>query len=448
MNVILRGVRVIDPLSGVDRDGLDVWLCDGRIAGIDRRISPPGVRVIDLTPAPGRASRVLSPGFVDLHVHFREPGEEPKETVSSGANAAAAGGFTQVLAMANTQPPVDTPAAVGEARARGLAARVRVHTAAAMTSGLRGEKLVDVTGCAAAGAAAFSDDGRNAAPARLLGDALRAAHGVGRAVLVHPEDEAMVLASNPGSVSVTRCPERPAACEATAVQSALRALETAGVGRLHLQHVSAAVSLDLLRGARERGMAVTAEVTPHHLSMWMPFEEEPDPVSLRKVNPPLRTASDREAMVRALREGLIDAVATDHAPHTVADKDGSYADAAPGMIGLETALAACITLGGMGGGWLPTLVERLTAGPYRVLGEAAGLRAPRLAAGEVADCVLFDPDEEWTVGVKQLRSLSRNTPLLNATLRGRVLLTLVEGRVAFVNQTTLEAAGNLEVLRA
>jgi len=448
VNVILRGVRVIDPLSGVDRDGLDVWLCDGRIAAIDKRVSAPGVRVIDLTPRPGHSARVLSPGFIDLHAHLREPGEEAKETVTSGANAAASGGYTQVLAMANTQPPIDTPGAVGEARARGAGARVRVHTAATLTSGLRGERLVDIPGCAAAGAAAFTDDGRNAAPSRLLSDALRSAYSVGRAVLVHPEDEGMVLASNPGAASVVRCPDRPAAVEATAVRSALRALETAGTGRLHLQHLSAAVSLDLLRAARESGMTVTAEVTPHHLSMWLPFEVEPEPMGLRKVNPPLRTDHDRDAMVQALREGLIDAVATDHAPHTVADKNGSYADAAPGMIGLETALAACLTLGGMGGGWLPVLVERLTAGPYRVLGAAAGLREPRLQAGEVADCVLFDPDEEWAVGMEPMRSLSQNTPLLGVTLRGRVLLTLVEGRVAFVNQTTLATAGNLEVLRA
>jgi dihydroorotase len=448
VNVILRGLRVIDPLSGVDRDGLDVWLCDGRIAAIDRRVSAPGVRVIDLTPRPGRSPRVLSPGFIDLHAHLREPGEEDKETVTSGANAAAAGGYTQVLAMANTQPPIDTPGAVGEARGRAAGARVRVHTVAALTSGLRGERLVDIPGCAAAGAAAFSDDGRNAAPSRLLSDALRSAYAVGRAVLVHPEDEGMVMASNPGAASVTRCPERPAAVEATAVRSALRALETARTGQLHLQHLSAAVSLDLLRAAREAGMPVTAEVTPHHLSMWLPFEAEPDPVGLRKVNPPLRTDHDREAMVQALREGLIDAVATDHAPHTVADKTGSYADAAPGMIGLETALSACLTLGGMGDGWLPVLIERLTAGPYRVLGPAAGLREPRLKAGEVADCVLFDPDEEWVVGMEPMRSLSQNTPLLGVTMRGRVLLTLVEGRVAFVNQATLATAGNLEVLRA
>jgi len=448
VNVILRGVRVIDPLSGVDADMQDVWLCDGRVTAIDQRVTVPGVPVIDLTPPSGRSARVLCPGFIDLHAHLREPGEEAKETVESGANAAASGGYTQVLAMANTNPPVDTAAAVGDARGRGAGRRVAVHTVAAVTVGLRGERLVDMRGCAAAGAAAFSDDGRNAASERLLADALQIAHRVDRAVLVHPEDEGMVAAANPGVASVVRCPVRPVACEATAVRSALRARETAGSGRLHLQHLSAAASVDLLRGARESGAKVTAEVTPHHLSMWLPFEVDPDPVGLRKVNPPLRTDRDRESMVQALREGLIDAVATDHAPHGVADKSGEYVAAAPGMIGLETALATCLTLGGMGGGWLPVLVDRLTAGPYRVLGESVGLREPRLRIGEVADCVLFDPDEEWEVGAEPMRSLSRNTPLLGTRLRGRVLLTLVEGRVSFVNQSTLYAGNTLEVVRA
>jgi dihydroorotase len=448
VNVILRGVRVIDPLSGVDAEMQDVWLCDGRVTAIDQRVTVPGVPVIDLTPPSGRSARVLCPGFIDLHAHLREPGEETKETVESGANAAASGGYTQVLAMANTNPPVDTAAAVGDARGRGAGRRVAVHTVAAVTVGLRGERLVDMRGCAAAGAAAFSDDGRNAASERLLADALQIAHRVDRAVLVHPEDEGMVAAANPGVTSVVRCPVRPVACEATAVRSALRARETAGSGRLHLQHLSAAASVDLLRGARENGAAVTAEVTPHHLSMWLPFETDPDPVGLRKVNPPLRTDRDREAMVQALRVGLIDAVATDHAPHTVADKSGEYVDAAPGMVGLETALATCLTLGGMGGGWLPVLVERLTAGPYRVLGPSVGLREPCLRIGELADCVLFDPDEEWEVGAEPMRSLSRNTPLLGTRLRGRVLLTLVEGRVSFVNQSTLYAGNTLEVVRA
>jgi len=448
VNVILRGVRVIDPLAGRDAEMQDVWLCDGRIAAIDAHVSAPGVAVIDLTPRAGRAARVLAPGFVDLHAHLREPGEEDKETVESGAAAAAAGGFTQVVAMANTHPPVDNPAAVGEARIRSAGRRVAVQQVAAVTVGLRGDRLVDVPGCVAAGAVAFSDDGRNAAPDRLLADALRAAGRLERTVLVHPEDEGMVAAANPGATSVVRCPERPVACEAQAVRSALRALELSGSGRLHLQHVSAAASLDLLRGARESGLAVSAEVTPHHLSMWLPFEVEPDPVGLRKVNPPLRSDRDREAVIQALRDGLIDAVATDHAPHTVADKSGEYSDAAPGMIGLETALPVCLTMGGMGGGWLPALVERLTAGPYRVLGEAAGLRQPRLRVGEAADCVLFDPDEVWEVGAEPLRSRSRNTPLLGMRLRGRVLLTMVDGRVAFVNQATLHAGRDLEVTRA
>src|SRR5258708_17384128 len=219
--------------------------------------------------------------------------------------------------MANTNPAVDTAAAVGDARARGAGRRAAVHAVAAVTVGLRGERLVDMRGCAAAGAAAFSDDGRNAASERLLVAALRVAEQVGRAVLVQPEDAGLVTAANPGVSSVVRCPVRPVACEATAVRSALRALEIAGSGRLHLQHLSAAASVDLLRRAREVGARVTAEVTPHHLSMWLPFEVEPDPVGLRKVNPPLRNDRDREAMVQALREGLIDAVATDHPPPPV-----------------------------------------------------------------------------------------------------------------------------------
>jgi dihydroorotase len=448
VNVILRGVRVIDPLAGLDAERYDVWLSDGRIAAVDRHVNASGVPVIDLTPPAGRAPRVVCPGFVDLHAHLREPGEDAKETVDSGAHAAAAGGFTQVVAMANTHPPVDSPAHVGEARARATARRVAVHTVAAVTVGLRGERLVDVAGCAAAGAVAFSDDGRNAAPERLLTDALRAAARFERTVLVHPEDEGMVAAANPGVTSVVRCPERPAECEETAVRSALRALETAGEGRLHLQHLSAATSLDLLRDARERELLVTAEVTPHHLAMWLPFEVEPDPVGLRKVNPPLRTEADREAMVQALRGGLLDCVATDHAPHTATDKSVSYSEAAPGMVGLETALAICLTLGGMSGGWLPVLVERMTSGPYRVLGDAVGLREPRLRRGEPADCVLFDPDEEWVVGAEPMRSHSRNTPLLGMKLRGRVLLTLAGGRVAYVNQSTLHAGKDLEVTRA
>ncbi|HEY0410230.1 MAG TPA: amidohydrolase family protein, partial [Candidatus Dormibacteraeota bacterium] len=360
LNVVLRGIRVIDPLAGRDQVDMDVWLRGGRIEAIERRIRTDQVPSLDLARVPGLPEVVLCPGFIDLHTHLREPGAEDAETVSSGAEAAAVGGFTQLVAMANTRPPVDTPDRLADARRRARQAPVRVLTAAAVTAGLRGRDLVDTAACAAAGAAAFTDDGRNAAPARLLAEALRAAAEVDRVVLVHPEDEAMVAAANPQVPSVIRCPHRPAECEVVAVEQALRALTQAGRGRLHLQHLSCAGSLNLLRTARELDFPVTAEVTPHHLAMWLPFEREPDPPALRKVNPPLRTEHDRRALVEALREGLLDAVATDHAPHPTEAKVGDYADTAPGMIGLETALATCITLGGMGGAWLPVLVERLT----------------------------------------------------------------------------------------
>lgn len=441
MNVVLRGVRVVDPLAGRDEPRLDVWLREGRLAGIDRRIDPPAAVAIDLTPPPGADPLVVCPGFIDLHAHLREPGEEHKETNRDGAAAAAAGGFTQVVAMANTSPPVDTPARVSQARARAEGLTVRILPAAAVTRGLFGTELVDVTACAAAGASAFTDDGRNAAPPRLLAEALAAAADTDRVVLIHPEDEAMLIATNEHGDSVTRCVIRPSACEEAAVDSALRALVSAGRGRLHLQHLSCTAAAQTLREARELGVAVTAEVTPHHLSMWLPFAQEPEPQALRKVNPPLRSEQDREALVQALRDGVIDAVATDHAPHAPADKEGDYAAAAPGMIGLETAFAVCNTLGGMGGAWLPVLLERLTAGPWRVLGGAAGLLEPRLRIGERANLVLVDPALAWTVTSADLRSRSRNTPLLGAALRGRVLLTLSDGAVAHCDEGSVVAAG-------
>ncbi len=427
MNCILRGVRVIDPLARRDAPGQDVWLSEGRIIAIYTHMGEGSLPVIDLTPAPGHAPVILCPGFIDIHTHLREPGDEGAETLHSGSRAAAAGGFTQIVAMANTVPPVDTPERVKEATFRAVAASVQVLTGCALTRGLQGAELVDLEECAAAGAAAFSDDGRNALSPRLLSEAIVRAAPLRRPILVHPEDEEFLAQVNSVQGPVNRCSLRPVEAEARAVGYALRALTHAGRGHVHLQHLSAAASVELVRRAKEEGATVTAEATPHHLSMWLPMATEPDPPALRKVNPPLRTDRDREALVQALRDGVIDCVATDHAPHRVEEKTLPYEDAAPGMIGLELALAVCITLGGMGGDWVPTLVERLTAGPYRVLGSGAGIREPRLRIGEAATCVLFDPEAEWTVEPSHLRSTSQNTPLLGAKLRGRVLMTLVDG---------------------
>jgi dihydroorotase len=438
MNCILRGVRVIDPLARLDATGQDVWICDGRIVAIYRNIGEGMAPVVDLTPPPGRSPLILCPGFFDLHAHLREPGNERAETIMSGGAAAAAGGFTQVLAMANTDPPVDTPERVARACFRAVSSPVQILTAAALTHNLEGQELVDIAACAAAGAVAFSDDGRNAASPRLLAQALRSADEVGRSVLLHPENEERIAQVNGVTGLTTRCVDRPPAAETDAVDFGIRALAHAGAGRLHLQHLTTAESVQMLRRARDEHSGLTAEVTPHHLAMWLPLDEELDPPGLAKVNPPLRTEQDREALIQALRDGVIDAVATDHAPHVPADKLGAYETAAAGIAGLETALATCITLGGMDGAWLPVLIERLTAGPYRVLGEAAGVREPRLRIGEAATCVLFDPDARWVVGQEPFRSRSRNNPLLGVVLHGRVVLTIVDGAVVHHDTSRLQ----------
>jgi dihydroorotase len=437
VNCILRGVRVLDPAAGLDIVGQDVWLSEGRIIAIYRSIDEGTVPVIDLTPLPGRSPCILAPGFIDLHAHLREPGDEAAETVRSGARAAAAGGFTQVLAMANTEPPIDNPGRVAEAVARSAGAVVQVLTVAAATHGLAGRDAVDIEGCAAAGALAFSDDGRNAAPVDVLAGVIQRADAVGRPVLVHPEDEAMIATRNPTADTVTRAADRPPDAENAAIHAALAALARAGRGRLHLQHLSTAASVEMVRRAREDGLAVTAEVTPHHLAMWLPAAEMPDPPALHKVNPPLRTERDRVALIQGLRDGVIDAVATDHAPHRDDVKRGDVGAAAAGMTGLETALATCITLGGMSGDWIPVLVERLTTGPHRVLGTVDELRPPRLRIGELATCVVFDPAASWTVGENGSHSRSHNTPLWGARLRGRVLLTIAAGVIAHHDQALL-----------
>ncbi len=433
MNAILRGVRVIDPLGRLDAAGQDVWLDGGKILAIYHHIDAAGVPVIDLTPAPGADPCVLCPAFIDVHAHLREPGDDDAETLASGARAAAAGGYAYVVAMANTSPPIDTPERVAEARLAANALPVSILQIAALTRGLEGAELVDIRKCVEAGAVAVGDDGRNAVSPRQLAIALAETAHLSRAVFVHPEDEEMIAQANATQGAVTRCPIRPAESETRAVNLAIRALSHARSGHLHLQHLSAEGSVASLRRARHQGLTVSAEVTPHHLSMWLPVAEEPDPQALRKVNPPLRSERDRNALVRALREGVIEAVATDHAPHRAAEKSLAYDEAAPGMIGLETALATCITIGGMGGEWLATLVERLTVGPHRILGPASGVPEPRLRIGELATCTLFDPNTEWTVGEKPLQSRSRNTPLLGATLRGTVLLTMAGGRVIHRN---------------
>jgi len=444
LNLLIRGIRLIDPLAGLDVAGRDVRFEEGRITAVGEGLVAGSLAEVDLTPPAGVEPCVLAPGFIDLHAHLREPGDEAAETLASGAAAAAAGGFTTVVAMANTRPPVDTPERVAAAVARAAGLPVRILPVAALTRGLAGDELVDIPGCYRAGAVAFSDDGRNAAPPSLLTAGLRAAAGCDdRSVLIHAEDEAFIAsASPPIREHGVRIAYRPAEAESRAVNTALEALAASGgTGRLHLQHLSTAAAVELVRQARYRGQAVTAEVTPHHLTMSR-ADPPPEPPSLARVNPPLREPADSAALLEALRDGVIDAVATDHAPHTAAAKGIDQASAPPGMIGLETALAICLGAAKPLHDWIAVLVARLTAGPHRVLGPLASLPAPRLRIGEAATCVLFDPGQVWTVGgAETIHSRSSNTPWWGRQLRGQVLLTIVDGRVAHRDTTRLNILG-------
>ena len=435
MRLWLRGVRVIDPAIDLDAENRDVWIEDGRLMAIDH--GPPDDRAepIDLTPPAGQPACVLCPGFIDVHAHLREPGDADAETVLSGAAAAATGGFTTVVAMANTHPPVDTPRRVAEAVQRNSEAHVSILQVAALTHGLAGHRLTDIEECIEAGAVAIGDDGRNAASGALLEEGIRIAARHTRPVFVHPEDEEAIARRAGTGVQLPVAAVRPPEVEIRAVATAIEALRSAGTGRMHLQHISTAGAVDLLRHARETGLVVTAEVTPHHLTMQQSAMDADDP--LRKVNPPIRGAEDVEAVRDALASGLIDAVATDHAPHRAADKRPPYDRAAAGMIGFETALVQCLSIHELAGLGLPRLIAALTTGPHRVLGAHAPVGVPRLRIDEPATVTLFDPTAEWTVTEAALRSRSYNTPLLGTTVRGRVLLTVASGRVVHMDEALL-----------
>ena len=286
MNCILRGVRVIDPLARRDADGQDVWLSEGRIIAIYKHMGEGNLPVIDLTPPAGGTPVILCPGFIDIHTHLREPGDEGAETLHSGSQAAAAGGFTQVVAMANTVPPIDSPERVKEATFRAVAASVQVLTGCALTKGLQGEELVDMEACAAAGAAAFSDDGRNAFSPRLLSEAIGRGAALGRPVLIHPEDEEIIAQVNKVQGPVQRCSLRPVEAETRAVDYALRALAHAAKGHVHLQHVSAAASVEMLRRAKEGGANVTAEATPRPPRHVAPLRHRAPPARAAQGQPP------------------------------------------------------------------------------------------------------------------------------------------------------------------
>ena len=422
-DVLLKGGRLLDPSSALDGVG-DLLVRDGKVETLGGNIAAPdGALLIDC------AGQVVSPGFIDVHCHLREPGREDVETILTGARAAAAGGFTAVCAMPNTDPVTDNQAAVGFVLKQGRAANAaRVYPYGAISIGQQGERLAEFGEMVHAGAVAVSDDGKPVVSAQLMRTALEYARTFGIPVADHCEEPTLAAggAMNEGYVSARLGLKGiPAeAEEIMAIRDILLARLTGG--HVHLCHMSTKGSVELIRWGKERGIPVTAEACPHHLSLTEEMVEGYN--THAKMNPPLRTAADVEAVQQAVKGGTIDVIATDHAPHHNDEKQREFSDAPNGIIGLETALAVNVTwLVKSGILTIGTLIDRMACAPARLFGLPGG----SLRRGAAADITVFDPAKAWTVEPNSFLTKGRNTPYAGRILHGRVACTLVDGRVVY-----------------
>jgi dihydroorotase len=444
--LLIKGGRVIDPGSGLDAVA-DVLLSGGAIEAVGKGLAAPnGAKTINAK------GLIVTPGFVDLHCHLREPGFEDKETIATGTRAAAAGGFTTVCAMPNTNPPMDNASTIDYVMRKAAAeGAVRVLPIGSVTKASAGRELAEMAEMADAGAIGFSDDGHPVADDALMRQALTYASAFGLPIIEHCEVPELAAGGqiNEGWIA-TRLGVKgvPAAAEEQMAARDIALAELTG-GWVHLAHASTAGTADMVRRAKERGVRVTAEVTPHHLTL---TEEAVlggpnrgigrdgsafDPLTadayntFAKVNPPLRSLADVTAMVAALADGVIDVIATDHAPHNRQDKLSTLDDAAFGISNLETALGAVLALVHSGAVPLARLIESLTLGPAKLLGDRAPAGLGTFSKGAPADVVLIDPKAEWTVEPEAFVSKGKNTPLAGATLTGRVVTTIFGGQVVF-----------------
>ncbi|MEK6284965.1 MAG: dihydroorotase [Acidobacteriota bacterium] len=422
MRLLIKGGRIIDPSQQLDRIA-DLLIEDGRVKSIGDSLHDDGGEVFDAS------GLIVAPGFIDLHVHLREPGEEYKEMIASGAAAAVAGGFTSICAMPNTKPVNDNASVtrfiIDKAREAALA---RVYPVGAITRESKGEELAEMAEMKEAGAVAVSDDGRPVMDSQVMRHAMEYARDHGLVVVDHCQDLHLAAGGVMNEGRYSTLLGLKGMSRAAEESHVARDMMLAGLtgARVHIAHISTAGSVDFVRRAKLEGLAVTCEVTPHHLALTdaavVGFDTN------TKMSPPLRSEEDRAALIEAVRDGTIDAIATDHAPHHLDEKMLEYDRAPSGVVGLETALGVALTvLYHSGAIPLPRIIEMLTIGPAR----AFSLPGGSLAVGSLADITVFDPDCEWTVDPRRFKSKSRNTPFVGWKLSGHVSAAFIAGRRVF-----------------
>ena len=422
MKLLIQHGRVVHPVTGAVMLQ-DLLVEDGKISLLERGLPPEADQIIEAT------GFLVCPGLVDMHVHLRDPGLTYKEDILTGCAAAARGGVTSLACMANTDPTVDCPEQVAYVLGRAReACGVQVYPIAALSRGLRGEELTDAEALKKAGAVALSDDGSNVDSANLMRDAMIRARRQNLPILCHCEDTSMVEGRAVNECSVSRqlwLEGRPAIAEEIMVMRDAMLAEETGA-HVHICHVSTAKSVDIIRRMKKRGAPITCETCPQYFTLTE--DEVLSQGSLARVNPPLRTAKDVKGILAGLKDGTIDVIATDHAPHSTEEKARPLTRAPSGMIGLETSLAITLTaLYHTGKMDLPSIIRRMTTNPSDILNLPKG----RMSLGVDADLTIFDPDEEWVIDPEQFASKARNTPFAGAKVKGRVKYTIVGGRIIY-----------------
>ena len=427
--LLIKSGHIIDHSQGINEIG-SLLITNGKISWLGKGKTIPPRSDYDILHAEGLT---VCPGFIDLHSHLRQPGFEEKETIATGTQAAAKGGFTTICCMPNTNPPLDNRAVIDYVKS--MAAKegvVRVLPIGCISKGRRGQKLADMEALASAGVIGFSDDGNPVLNSRLMRRALECSRDLGLPIIDHCEDTSLTEGGliNEGVISARLgLPGMPAVAEEIMVARDTALAQLTG-GHIHIAHVSTEGSVDLIRRAKEKGIRVTAEVTPHHLTLTEERVRGYD--TNAKVNPPLRTKRDMQALIQGLKENVIDIIATDHAPHTKADKLGNFAQATFGISGLETALGSIMTLVHESHLSLPALIAKLTCEPAKIIGDKYE-KLGTLNIGAPADITIFDPNAEWIVEPETFASKGKNTPLGGSRLKGKVMATISQGKVVYID---------------